>query len=306
MCNEHHGLCDRQHDTDSIVYYLMAYDRGVEEVNVKSPLIWFGGKSKYAKHIISKMPPHKIYIEPFGGAAHVIAQKGRVNHEVYNDIDGLVVNFIMQCIENKELLISTCEQLPYSRELYERWNKEPMPEDDFARAVRFFYLNRCGISKGNADEVPKTGWRHSTTSSQNPSGGYVSACKMIDQFSKRMQGVMIEKTDFRTIIEKYDAPDALFYIDPPYVGREKYYAGGFTEQDHRDLAHMLCNIKGKAIISYYEDPLIKELYSGWQKETFVAYKQTIGLGKETEAIELMIMNFESSQSTIFEFLEETV
>lgn len=275
-------------------------------MTVKSPLIWFGGKSKYAKHIINRMPPHKIYIEPFGGAAHVIAQKGRANHEVYNDIDGSVVNFILQCIDKRELLIETCCQLPYSRELYERWKSEPMPENDFARAVRFFYLNRCGISKGNADEVPRTGWRHSTTSNQNPADGYMNACSMIDQFSRRMRGVMIERADFRTIIEKYDAEDALFYIDPPYVGREKYYAGGFTEQDHRDLANMLRDIKGKAIISYYEDPLIEELYSSWHKETFTAYKQVVGLGKETEATELMLMNFDGSQSTIFDFLEETV
>ncbi|PAF15934.1 DNA adenine methylase [Terribacillus saccharophilus] len=275
-------------------------------MNIKSPLIWFGGKSKYAKHIINRMPPHKIYIEPFGGAAHVIAQKGRANHEVYNDIDGLVVNFILQCIEKKELLIDTCSQLPYSRELYERWKSETMPDSEFARAVRFFYLNRCGISKGNADEVPRTGWRHSTTSNQNPADGYVSACSMIDQFSRRMRGVMIERLDFRDIIEKYDAPDALFYIDPPYVGREKYYAGEFSKKDHEDLARLLQNIKGKAIVSYYEDPMISELYSDWHRESFTAYRQVVGFGKETKSTELLLMNFEDSQGTIFDHLEESV
>ncbi|WP_342493621.1 DNA adenine methylase [Bacillus sp. FSL R5-0712] len=41
----------------------------------RSPLIWFGGKAKYAELIINKMPGHKVYVEPFGGAAHVIAHK---------------------------------------------------------------------------------------------------------------------------------------------------------------------------------------------------------------------------------------
>ncbi|MGG3927363.1 DNA adenine methylase [Metabacillus fastidiosus] len=66
---------------------------------VRSPLICFGRKAKYAGYIISKMPSHKVYIEPFGGAAHVIAQKGRIGHEVYNDIDGVVVNFIIKLLK---------------------------------------------------------------------------------------------------------------------------------------------------------------------------------------------------------------
>ena len=207
-------------------------------MKTRSPLIWFGGKSKQADLIMSKMTAHKVYIEPFGGAAHVIAQKSRVNHEVYNDIDGIVVNFIMQAIENGDRLAERCGEFPYSRELYEKWRREELPADPFEQAARFFYLNRSAISKGNAEEVPKTGWRHSTSSSQNPAMGYVNACEVIRSFSKRMQGVMIERLDFKTIIEKYDGEDVLFYVDPPYVGREKFYAGGFTMEDHRELARL--------------------------------------------------------------------
>lgn len=266
----------------------------------KSPLIWFGGKSKQAEHIISKMPNHKVYIEPFGGAAHVISQKARINHEVYNDIDGIVVNFIMQAIENTELLIQKCIQLPYSRQLYEKWRNEELPRDPFEQAVRFFYLNRSAISKGNAEEVPKTGWRHSTSSSQNPAMGYVNACNHIKAFAKRMQGVMIERLDFRTIIEKYDSDEAMFYVDPPYVGREKFYAGGFTLEDHYELAEMLNAVKGKVIVSYYPDPIINELYQGWNIESHGAFKQAVGgqnVGGQAE--ELLIMNYETRQLSLF-------
>jgi DNA adenine methylase len=265
-----------------------------------SPLIWFGGKGKQAEYIISKMPGHKVYIESFGGAAHVISQKPRINHEVYNDIDGIVVNFIMQSIENTERLIEKCAVLPYSRELYEKWRREELPSDPLEKAVRFFYLNRSAISKGNAEEVPKTGWRHSTTSSQNPAMGYVNACQKIREFAERMQGVMIERLDFRTIIEKYDSEEALFYVDPPYVGREKFYAGGFTLKDHYELGEMLNSIKGKAIVSYYEDPIIQEIYGHWNIERHGAFKQAAGgqnVGGQAE--ELLIMNYETTQLSLF-------
>lgn len=265
-----------------------------------SPLIWFGGKGKQAECIISKMPGHKKYIEPFGGAAHVISQKPRINHEVYNDIDGILVNFIMQSLENTEKLIKRCSSLPYSRELYERWKQEEMPRDPFEKAVRFFYLNRSAISKGNAEEVPKTGWRNSTSSSQNPAMGYVNACQKIRGFSKRMQGVMIERLDFRSIIEKYDSEESLFYVDPPYVGREKFYAGGFTLQDHYELGELLNSVQGKVILSYYDDPVIDEIYGHWNIERHGAFKQAVGgqnVGGQAE--ELLIMNFETKQLTLF-------
>lgn len=265
-----------------------------------SPMIWFGGKGKQAEYIIGKMASHKVYIEPFGGAAHVISQKGRVSHEVYNDIDGIVVNFIIQSIENTENLIDQCSKLPYSRELYERWRREELPRDPIERAVRFFYLNRSAISKGNSEEVPKTGWRHSTTSSQNPAMGYVNACQRIREFANRMQGVMIEKLDFKTIIEKYDSPEALFYVDPPYVGREKFYAGEFTLDDHYVLGEMLNSVQGKVIVSYYDDPIINKIYGHWNIERHTSFKQAVGgqnVGGQAE--ELLIMNYETKQLSLF-------
>ncbi|MED2797390.1 DNA adenine methylase [Bacillus thuringiensis] len=266
----------------------------------RSPLIWFGGKAKYAEHIINKMPAHKVYVEPFGGAAHVIAQKPPIGHEVYNDIDGNVVNFLLVARSNPKELQEACESLPYSRQLYEKWKKEQLPTDPFERAVRWFYLNRSGISKGNAEEVSQSGWRHSTKSGQNPSRGYLSACALFESFAKRMQGVMIEHLDFRKIIEKYDSEEALFYVDPPYVGREKFYAGGFTKQDHIELASLLNKAKGKVILSYYDDPLLLELYPNWEREKFKAYKQVVGgSGIGCEAEELLLMNFRIEQLSLF-------
>jgi site-specific DNA-adenine methylase len=42
-----------------------------------------------------KMPKHACCVELFGGAAHVTAQKTPVTNEVYYDINGEVVNFLL-------------------------------------------------------------------------------------------------------------------------------------------------------------------------------------------------------------------
>lgn len=263
---------------------------------MRSPLIWFGGKSKLAKDIIRLMPAHKAYIEPFGGAAHVIAQKPPIQTEVYNDIDGEVVNFLLVTRADADRFVVEVDSLPYSRKLYETWLSDPLPDDDFARAVRWFYLNRCGIAKGNRER--NTGWRHAGSPGSSPAPAYYSAVESIRGFAQRMRGVQIECQDFREIIRVYDSPDALFYVDPPYIGREKYYAGGFTEQDHRELADMLGNIKGKAVVSYYDDPLLLELYPDWRREELVGYCQSVGGSGPRQANELLLMNFETLQITL--------
>jgi DNA adenine methylase len=267
-------------------------------MSVRSPLIWFGGKGKVAHHIISRMPKHSCYVEPFGGAAHVIAQKSPITNEVYNDIDGEVVNFLLTARNEPKRLREECESLPYSRSLYEKWKREEPPDNGFERAVRFFYVNRSGIAKGNSDSAfsTDTGWRHSRD--HNTARTYQSACHVITEFAERMKGVMIDNRDFRDIFRVYDAPTTLFYVDPPYIGREKYYAGGFTEKDHRDLADILNNIQGMAILSYYDDPLLDELYPNWNRETFAAARQVVN-GNNNTATELLLMNFDNDQLTLF-------
>jgi DNA adenine methylase len=259
----------------------------------RSPLIWFGGKGKVAHEIINRMPEHKVYVEPFGGAAHVLSQKPPASNEVYNDIDGELVNFLLVARDKPDELARACETLPYSRQLYEEWRDEPPPTDKFERAVRFFYLNRCGIQKGNGPKTYRTGWKHNSRPHQNPARSYQNACQLIQAFSRRMREVQIENDDFRAIIRKYDSPDTLFYVDPPYLGREQYYAGGFTEQDHRDLANLLANIKGMAIVSYYPHPMVQELYAGWRFESFQSTRQVIQKTElSTKTEELLIMNFD--------------
>lgn len=60
--------------------------------------------------------------------------------------------------------------------------------------------------------------------------------------------------DSKIKVESY-----VIYQDPPYV-KQQHYENTFTEQDHRDLAKMNYETEHHIIVSYADDPLIRELY----------------------------------------------
>jgi DNA adenine methylase len=265
---------------------------------VTSPIKWFGGKHYLAQEIISLLPKHRTYVEPFGGGGHVLTQKPPSKVEVYNDIDTDLVNFLMVLREKRDELVERLMTLPSSRFLCQLWQQEPLPEDEFERAVRWYYLLRQRISPKNGSLV--SGWRASKEI--NTAVDFQNSLKRLKAFEERWRNVMIECVDFRRIFEIYDSPDTVFFVDPPYVGKEHHYKGGFSYQDHVDLATILNNIQGKAIVTYYECDLVNSLYKGWnriEKDGYVGSSVVKKNGKRKTERELILTNFEEEQLSLF-------
>lgn len=83
---------------------------------VKRPLLrYHGGKWKLAPWILRHLPPHRVYVEPFGGGGSVLLQKPRSYAEVYNDLDGEIVNLFRVARERGEELAQAVELTPFAR-----------------------------------------------------------------------------------------------------------------------------------------------------------------------------------------------
>lgn len=98
--------------------------------------------------------------------------------------------------------------------------------------------------------------------------------------------------DFERLIRIYDGIDTLFYCDPPYVGTEAYYNVAFGEADHRRLAGLLRNIKGRFVLSYNDHPFVRELYS-WARVTEVTRPNTLAGNAKNNSLykEVLITNY---------------
>lgn len=92
------------------------------------------------------------------------------------------------------------------------------------------------------------------------------------------------------ILTRYDRPDTLFYLDPPYHGFEDFYGKNvFSQEDYAALKDILKNMKGKFIMSMNDTPYIRETFADFNiEEVLVLY--TINKNSNKKVTELLIAN----------------
>lgn len=217
-----------------------------------------GGKKLLSKEIIRRFPdpfPER-YIEVFGGAGWVLFALQQVAKlEVFNDVDGQLIN-LFRCVKyHCEELQKEIKWVLNSREIFLDLRDQQACRGftDIQRAAQYFTL----IKESYGSDARSYG-----CSKRN----ITSAVEYLSKVQKRLQNTVIENKDFESLIKTYDRPAALFYLDPPYHGTEKYYTNVFSEEDHRRLNSSLKHIKGRFILSYNDDDFIRSLYKEFQIE----------------------------------------
>ncbi len=250
---------------------------------MNSFIAWIGGKRLLRKEIIKRFPEDGFsrYIEVFGGAGWVLFEKQQGTElEIFNDIDGNLIN-LYRCIKyhcgelQRELgcsLISREEFFSGKAQL------EAGGLTDIQRAARYFYLIK--ISFGADRKTFGTNRKN-----------LINAIDYLPEIRDRLKNVVIENRDFETLIHVYDREKALFYIDPPYHGTEKYYEGGFSEEDHERLAKTLSEIRGRFLLSYNDDPYVRELYKDYHVEEISRNSSLTNKGTAGDFKELIIRNY---------------
>ena len=217
---------------------------------IQSPIIRIGGKSRISQQIVELMPKHEFYIDVFGGAGHVLLAKPKElsKVEVFNDKSDELIAFFKTLQNNPLQLRERLLQLPCSKSVYMRMKHSPIPQNEFEKAVRFFYIVRNSYYGDG-----RSGWRSSTKNN------IVKTYKRISDemlwVSKRLKDTVIENSDWSKILNRYDFENNLFYVDPPYIveGKSKgIYELPFTMDDHKKMAKRLNNAKAKIMVSHYE------------------------------------------------------
>lgn len=258
---------------------------------------YHGGKWLLAPWVVSFFPAHKTYVEPFGGGGSVLLRKPRSCAEIYNDIDGEIVNVfrVLRDPAAAERLRRDATLTPFSRvEFNDAY--EPT-EDHVERARRILIRSHMGFGSAGATRDHRTGFRaninNANTTAADDWAGWPDG---VASYVNRLRGVVIEHCDAAALFARYDGPDTLLYLDPPYAFSTRQFPRGaaqpfayrheMTDDDHRAMAEAAHAFSGMIVLSGYPSDLYdRELFSGWERHERVALGDTrFGGSERTEVV----------------------
>ena len=259
---------------------------------IKPLIARIGGKSRLVSRLVELLPQHRLYSEIFAGGAGLFFTKEPSTIEILNDKDDMLVNFykVVQNDIKRQELIKALNELPYSRNVFNYFRRVE-PQDEIEKGVQFFYLSKASF----AGDSLKGGFGcPSRSTTRNPAQTYQNSIDVLEHVARRLKGVTIECLPYQECIRRYDSPETLFYCDPPYMDTEHYYGNTFTLQDHYTLAGLLHDIKGKAMVTHYQNGLYDELYKGWNRYEYQSFKGSHkSTGEEKpKTVEVLYCNFE--------------
>lgn len=245
-------------------------------MTISTPVIrYHGGKFRLAPWVVEHFPPHTCYVESFGGAAGVLMHKTRSYAEVYNDVDGDIVNLfrVLQSSEQRQQLTEQLVLTPYARAEFElAWTETVDPVE---RARRTIIRAQMGFGSAGATKGV-TGFRIDTKRQYGTAQQlWVRYPEHIAAMGERLTGILIENRPAIEVITAHDTASTLHYIDPPYLhqtrvrgaSKGRYYRHELGDNDHRELLATISNLKGMVVLSGYPSDMYDQALPGWTCNT---------------------------------------
>jgi DNA adenine methylase len=237
---------------------------------------YLGNKEKFSSFITPNIPKDiSTYVEPFSGMFGVFFSldfsKYRGVKFIYNDINNLNYN-LFYLLKNDRRFIEIVKGISVDKEYYEKAIKEIFTEtDNMTKAINWLITLTCSAP----NQIGKDSWRGDMEFEV-----FKLKWKAYEPHLMKISEILNE--DYKEVIQKYDSKGTFFYLDPPYMGREKYYINhDFDKKSHYELSSILNRVEGRFALSYYYFDGIEELYDGCRFEQ----KKTI-MGTEW-----LIMNY---------------
>jgi DNA adenine methylase len=236
----------------------------------KPVLRYPGSKWRIAPYIVQHFPAHGVYLEPFFGSGAVFFTKAAVGTEVVNDLDGEVANLFRVIREHPEELVAALQMTAYARDEYEL---ACLPAEGCVERARCYLVKSWQGCRGKM--TTKSGWKLERLPRD---GGFTwpevwsRLPEYVLRATVRLRRTYVENRPAMELINRYCTPEALLYVDPPYLPStcSSMYAVGMSEQDHVDLLRTLRSHRGMVIVSGYANPLYDEMLASWRKESIAA------------------------------------
>lgn len=260
-----------------------------------NPIVpWPGGKRRLLRHLYPHFPAHQCYVEAFaGGAAALLLRPQPAPVEVLNDANGDLVR-LYRCVRHHlDEFVRMFRWSLVSREMFD-WARMARPETltDIQRAARFYYLQKLAF--GGKVHGQNFGY---VASGAGPRLNLLRIEEELSAVHLRLASVIIEHGPWSEVVDRYDRPETLHYLDPPYWETEGYGID-FPFAEYVAIAESMRAMKGRAVLSINDHPEIRRVFEGF---TLVPLQIRYTIGRERAgdaAGELIIKNWDDRQAQL--------
>lgn len=257
---------------------------------------WLGSKRSLAPLIVRELGPHHAYFDVPCGSLAVVFEKPPSPQETAVDLHGDLTNlaFVLQNIDQAEALYDRLSRTLFADGVLDRAraylrDAGDLPLDAPADPERaYWYFIQAWAGRNGVAGALRDAWQLCVR--WTPGGGgattrWRNAVESIPAWHTRLRHVVILRRDLFKVIPKIpdDMPGKVaLYCDPPYTlasrsgdnnGGYKHdftdFGGGLLPDDHTRLRDELRRFdpgskpRSRVVVSYYDDPRIRDLYEGW-------------------------------------------
>lgn len=264
----------------------------MSKINLKTPISYYGGKQKLAAKILSLIPEHTLYCEPFIGGGAIFFAKQPSKTEVLNDTNRELINFY-RVLQNdfisleKEIRITL-----HSRDLHRKASVIYNYPDLFSEVKRAWAVWVLSTQSFSAQLGGSFGY--DKTDNTTTKKIINNRDRFTEEYAIRMQNVQIESADALYVIGSRDTAESFFYLDPPYFNSDCGHYDGYSEQDFENLLIKASSIKGRFLLSSYPSDLLKRYskefgWNTWSLESGVTINNKSGYQKRK--VEVLTANY---------------
>lgn len=273
----------------------------MHQIGLKTPISYYGGKQQLSSVILSLLPSHKAYNEPFFGGVAIFFAKRPCEREYINDLNGAMINFYRVLKHNFAELKDMIDETLYSEQTHHEakrlYNEGCDDKVRWAWAVfvlshmsMFSIIGNTWAFSGNSNVAKK--WQR---------------CKewFSEVYAQRLENTHIFCRDAVAQIKRVDRDDVLHFCDPPYIDTNCGHYKGYSREDYVSLLEELSRIKGKFLLSSYSNDILSEYAArfGWRQVEIEMHKSA-GFTQGERKVEVLTYNYDAEcdrQSCLFDY-----
>ena len=254
-----------------------------------TPLVgYYGGKQRLAKKLAALLPPHSVYAEPFAGGAAVFFAKGRPRGsyiEALNDSDMRLYIMYKVAKSQPKMLFRRINSTPYSVAAHNEaagilHDMEGKADADIAWAVIVKLRSSFGSDLAGGFQR-----KRASGGSSHPAR-WANYRLVLEHALARLDNVYLDCVDALEFIKRWDAPQTVFYCDPPYPGAHQGHYGGYSQGEFQALVDTLAQCQASFVLSCYGNAAVPETWRRYEFETKVLSVISGSAGYNSERTEV--------------------